>query len=394
MPRKLSKSSIKPPVLITSPIKTASSAAAAAAAPHLSKTAEQRNQETEEMLQTIRETPIYDRYGRAHYNGTPIGSGDKQWRKQHGIGAKYSRQCSMLGIGITRDSFLPSECRINEQSALRETPRSSKITNETLNWAKKYNFHTDKKFMKQLSMVQKRVLQAEDLPIELSLQQREELFHCIYKISNYALLDKRQPCPPMGTSTREQMSKAQNWQGDTAASASDVFYFPTFKSVDKCEPRTVFGPNNQMEWIEKQRILEEKSKEQAEAREPHWSENTEMPQTMGTPNFDARIPTAPAFSFGVSERPPLSTKDPKMNPPIYNVHIQNDPQFLPRYKTFGAGYRSMGYAEKDRTKTLRPKSQVWGAPMPEINHEKIKSPVRFGLIISPKVPYGKYKLFG
>lgn len=83
------------------------------------------------------------------------------------------------------------------------------------------------------------------------------------------------------------------------------------------------GPPDQEDWKRKRYREDAISKEKAAPREAHWSENTEMPQTMGVRNFDARIPTAPAFSFGVSERPPLSTKDPKMNPPIYNVHIEN-----------------------------------------------------------------------
>ena len=78
--------------------------------------------------------------------------------------------------------------------------------------------------------------------------------------------------------------------------------------TDKQEPRTVFGPRNQKEWREKRYREERMAKQRAAPRAPHWSENTEMPQTMGTPNID--VPTAPAFTFGESERPPLSSKDP------------------------------------------------------------------------------------
>jgi len=356
----------------------------------------QQEIETEEKLDKIRRTPVIDRYGRAHYNGTPIGSGDKAWRLQHGIGAKYSRQCSMLGIGISRDSFLPSECKVNDKSAMRDTPRSTKLSNETYKWARKYGFDKNEQFMKQLRFVQKRVVSVDNLPVELTELQKQELFQCVYKIANYSLQDKRQPAPPMGTATREQMLKAQLWLGDISASSSDVFYFPSYKATDKRLPRTVFGPPNQQDWIMKRKKEEARSKEEASARTPHWSENTEMPQTMGTPNVDARIPTAPAFTFGTSERPPINGAQALVSPPIYNVPFENDPRFLPRYKTFGANYRSMGYGEqsKNRTKSRRPKSTEWGAPMPEPHVGKVKSPTRFGLILTPKVSYAKYKLFG
>lgn len=390
MTKKVSKSSIKAPEVLLASSNGLNSSRSKKI--HVSKTAAVRAKETEEMLEKIRLTPIYDRYGRPHFEGTPIGSGDRSWRRQHGIGAKYSRQCSLQGIGITRDSFLPSECRINEQMAMRDTPRSTKLSNETKAWAKKHNFFKNEHFMKKLRFVQKRVKSVDTLP-NLTKEQKEELFDCIYKVANYSLLDKRQKKPPIGTSTREKMAKAQNWQGDTSGSSTDVFYYPTFKLTDKQEPRTVFGPSNQEEWKRKRYEEDRLSKEKAAPRKPHWSENVEMPQTMGTPNFDARIPTAPAFTFGTSERPPISNKDKTLNPPIYNVHIENDPLFLPRYKTFGSKYRSMGYAQRDGTKTRRPKSLEWGAPMP-ITGETPKNPTRYGLILTPKVSYSQYKLYG
>ena len=235
MPRKSSKPSIKPPPLTPSP---------APKRPHTttptSKSSHLRMQETEQMLEKIRSTPIYDRYGRPHYEGTPIGSGDKAWRRQHGVGAKYSRQCSLQGIGITRDSFLPYECKVNDRTAMLDTPRSNKLSTEVLTWAKKYQHLDDPSFMKQLRLVQKRVVSVDTLP-NVPLAQKEELFDCIYKIANYSLLDKRQIGPPIGTASREQMTKAQNWQGDTSGSSTDVFYFPSFALTDKRLPRTVFG---------------------------------------------------------------------------------------------------------------------------------------------------------
>jgi hypothetical protein len=54
----------------------------------------------------------------------------------------------------------------------------------------------------------------------------------------------------------------------------------------------------------------------------------------------------------------------------------------------------MGYGERDRTKTRRPKSLEWGQPMPERDHKIVKNPSRFGLIITPKVSYSQYKLYG
>ena len=392
MTRKLSKGSIKAPVSIvatrrpqTTPVQK-------------TKTKEELlHEKTEAKLNQIRRTPTIDRYGRAHYSGTPIGSGDKAWRKQHGIGAKYSRQCSMLGIGIQRDSFLPSECRLNEQNAARDTPRSTKISCETYEWAKRHGFTENVEFMHHLGFVQKRVCSVESLHqyASLSAIQQEELFDCIFKEASYVLLDKREPAPPMGTSTREQMSKATNWMGDTSQSASDVFYFPSFALTDRRLPRTVFGPPDQQEWIRKRRAEEAKEKEEAAPSIPHWSENTEMPQTMGTPNVDARIPTAPAFTFGTSERPPVGIVDPIIkNLPIYNVHHHNDPRFLPRYKEFGAKFRSMGYAEENRTKSRVQKSTEWGPPMPNFEDgKKMKSPTRFGLILAPKVSYSQYKLY-
>ena len=207
MPRKLSKSSIKPAAVIAAP-------ALAPSPIELSKTSSHdRMRETERKLEKIRSTPVYDRYGRAHFEGTPIGSGDKAWRLQHGSGAKYSRQCSLQGVGISRDSFLPSECKVNERTAMSTTPRSNKLSKEVKDWAKKYKYTNDAAFMKKLRLVQKRVVSCDVLP-NITDEQKQELFDCIYKIANYALLDKRQAAPPMGTSTREQMAAAQNWQGE------------------------------------------------------------------------------------------------------------------------------------------------------------------------------------
>lgn len=113
-------------------------------------------------------------FSKLHTEPSCIGSGDRSWRRQHGIGAKYSRQCSLQGVGITRDSFLPSECRINEQMAMRDTPRSTKLSNETKAWAKKHNFFKNEHFMEKLRFVQKRVKSVDTLP-NLTKEQKEEL---------------------------------------------------------------------------------------------------------------------------------------------------------------------------------------------------------------------------
>ena len=384
--RRVSKGSAKPPVFHT-PIRKRQK----------KKTkAELLLEATERHTEKIRNTPTFDRYGREHREGTPIGSGDKQWRLQHGIGAKYSPKTPFLGIGISRDSFLPNECRVNDRMAMRMTPRSAKLSNEQIAFAKKYRFWTDSDWMLKFKMVCKRVAPIEILGLSKNLG--IELRPLIYKRAGYTLQDKRAANAHFGGSTREQMLRAQLWQGDITASASDVFYFPSYKLIDKTAPSVLYGSNGPEYWKAKYDAELELDRQEAAPRVPHWSENLEMPQTMGTPNVEAQIPTAPAFSFGSSDRPPINGAQggKGVNPPIYNVKIHNDPQFLPRYKTFGAKYRSMGYGENERrAKSRVPKSTEWGAEYKQ-KTEKVKNPARFGKLLAPKntLPYAKYKLFG
>ena len=110
----------------------------------------QREKEVERRIEYIRQNPRLDRYGRPVPDGTPLGSGDASWRRQHGVGAKYSPMTPMLGIGISRDSFLPDSVRFNDKMALRVTPRSSKLTKEVKAWAVKYGVDKDPQFMKKL----------------------------------------------------------------------------------------------------------------------------------------------------------------------------------------------------------------------------------------------------
>ena len=347
---------------------------------------------SERRIEMIRQTPMYDRFGREYKDGTPLGSGDKQWRMQYGIGAKYSPKTPLLGIGIARDSFLPSECRVNEKAAMRNTPRSTKLTKEQKEFAKENGYDSNEEFMTQFRLVCKRVAPIETLGMtkELNLQLRP----LIYKRAGYALQDKRASNAHFGYSTREQMLKSQLWQGDIQASASDVFYFPSYKLLDKRQPSFLYGTKGPDYWKAKHEAEEQKWHEDGAPREPHWSEHTEMPKTIGTVNFDARVPTAPSFSFGASKRP-LIGGGGSMNPPIYNVHIENDPNFLPRYKTFGERYRSMGYGEKERTKSRVPKSTEWG-PVYVPKTGKTLNPARFGKLLAPKnsLPYSHYKLYG
>ena len=404
MPRRVSKGSIKSsrPLI---------SLAAGSTSVHARTHPQQKNkkenktrdelfeEQTERRIEAIRRTPVIDRFGRAHSAGTPLGIGDKQWRRQHGIGAKYSPKPPFLGIGISRDSFLPSECKLNEKRAMRTTPRSSKLPQEVRRWATRakgsgWQQH-DKAFDSALRLVAKRVAGIDSLfEFGITPEQAQELRPLIYKFASYSLLDRRPPNAHFGHATREQMLKSQLWQGDITTSASDVFYFPSYKLVDPTpiSPMLGGGPDPG-EWRRKRAAEAAREAEAAAPREAHWSEHTEMPRTFGVANFDARVRTAPKFSFGTSQRPPINGAQSTVNPPIGNVPFTGDPRFLPRYKTFGAKYQSFG--PKEPTKSLRPKTDEWGAPL-KPRPAKMKNPARFGVILAPKnsCPYSVYKMYG
>ena len=90
-----------------------------------------RDKQVADRIEQIRQTPQTDRYGRPVVDGSPIGNGDSNWRLHYGVGGYSGVHTPMLGIGISRDSFLPTECRENEKNAQRvldvakHTPRSS-----------------------------------------------------------------------------------------------------------------------------------------------------------------------------------------------------------------------------------------------------------------------------
>ena len=69
MTKKVSNSSIKAPEVLLASSNGLNSSRSKKI--HVSKTAAVRAKETEEMLEKIRLTPIYDRYGRPHFEGTP-----------------------------------------------------------------------------------------------------------------------------------------------------------------------------------------------------------------------------------------------------------------------------------------------------------------------------------
>ena len=130
-------------------------------------------------------------------------------------------------------------------------------------------------------------------------------------VLNYKWTDKRQSRPPMLMATREQDLKARLWGNmGTGESATEATYNPDYSKI---EPRTC---------------------------SPH---------------------------FGTSLRPPVQNVTGAQDAPIYMVNIPGPPSQpdLPRYRTFGASYQSMGKGEKDRTKSRVPKSKEWGPPLPK-----------------------------
>ena len=325
-----------------------------------------------------------DKYGRVIALGTPLGCADKAWRSHYGIGGKDSKKTSLLGENMGRDSFLPLECKLNEKRAVRDTPRSSKLTKEILKWAERRGYTSNDAFMQKLRRCAKRVQPLETLGI--SQREVNELRPLIYKRASYSLLDKTSPAPHFTTSTREQMTKATLWSGDSGTPATDAFYFPDYSPVD---PRVKVPP------------MSVTTREQMQASQMWRGVGATKPNPIAyNPSFKLLDARQPAFSFGTSERPEIFQKNTDV---LYNVPIENDPRFLKRYKTFGAKYQSFG--PRRPTKSRMHKKECADAansscsPSPsteggEGHTQKRQQPTRFGLVLSPSLKYHQYKLYG
>ena len=334
----------------------------------------------EDRIEFIRQNPQKDRYGRPVVDGTPLGSGDASWRLHYGFAGYESSKCVMLGIGIPRDSFLPQECRNNEKNALRDTPRSSKITKEVKKWAIKHKLYHKPVFMKKLRMVHKRVYPIESL--KLPQYMLDELKPMIYRFSSYKLLDKREPNAHFGSSTRVQMTQATLWKcmGDPGnASACKTTYRPKYKYLDEQRPRTHMGTSTR----------EQMTKAQMWASFGGTGEaSTEATYDRNFSLVDRR---QPAVHFGTAKRPSPLIRTGAHDAPIYMVQMENHPQYLPRYKTFGAKYKSFGPRPEERSKSRVPKPTEWGPPPPkpgEINLD----PMRYGM--NKNLKYSQYKFRG
>lgn len=351
-----------------------------------------REQEVNRRIEHIRQNPRLDPYGRPVPDGTPLGSGDASWRRQHGVGAKYSPMTPMLGIGISRDSFLPDSVRFNNKMAMRVTPRSSKLTKEVKAWARKHGVHEDIEFMKNLILVRKKVMPIRKLlALGVSEEAVDELHPMIFKFANYALLDKRHANAHFGYSTREQMTRSQMWSsmsGTGCGDSTEATYNPNYAFMDKRLPRPA-------------RLT---ATREQDTRSRLWKGGTGISETDAfyMPDRSILYPREPAFSFGASNRPPVQNVTGAQDAPIYMVTTPGPPSRpdLPQYRTFGAKYQSMGVGERDRQKSRRPRPTEWGAPLQA--KTTTKSPVRFGLHIPPRQKNGKllkpryqdYKLFG
>jgi hypothetical protein len=349
------------------------------------------NKKVADRIELIRQTPQTDRYGRPVVDGSPIGNGDANWRLHYGVGGYSGVHTPMLGIGISRDSFLPAECRINEKNAERilkpekHTPRSTRLTKEVKDWVKKYGLGKDKMFMTKLIMVTNRVKSIETLKLPEDVA--KELRPLIFKFAGYEILDKRHPNAHFGYSTREQMTNAQLWScmGDPGGNKSSASYIPNYTLTDKRQPRPP--------------ILTATREQDLKAR--LWGDmGTGEAATEATyfPNYKVIDKRVASPHFGTSLRPPVQIVTGAQDAPIYMVNIPGPPSQpdLPRYRTFGAKYRSMGYGEKDTTKSRVPKSKEWGAPIPKRVGKKL-NPARFGLHLAPKTSpllYQQYKLYG
>lgn len=342
------------------------------------------DKQAEDRIEYIRSHPRKDKYGRPLVDGTPLGSGDKSWRLQYGFAGACSAHTPMLGIGISRDSFLPNECKNNEKNAFRDTPRSSKLSKEILKWVSKYELANDPLFMKNLRMVNKRVQSFDTL--RLTPRKGAELKPMIYRSAKYTLLDKRNANAHFGHSTREQMTKATLWNSMGAPggpSACNVTYVPKYKYIDRQQPRTHMGTATREQVV----------KSQLWGGMATGESSTEATYA---PNFVAVDRKQPAFTWGKSQRPSPLVKTGGHDAPIYMVHFENMPQHLPRYKTFGAKYQSFG--PKELTKSRCPKSKEWGPPPPDKNAPKKLNPTRYGYYLQmknqPTMKYSAYKFWG
>ena len=99
----------------------------------------------------------------------------------------------------------------------------------------------------------------------------------------------------------------------------------------------------------------------------------------------------PNVHFGTALRPSPLVKTGAHDAPIYMVQMENHPQYLPRYKTFGAKYKSFGLPPEERTKSRRPKPLEWGPPLPPKNEKKL-DPMRYGM--NKNLKYSQYKFRG
>ena len=356
------------------------------------------NKKVADRIELIRQTPQTDRYGRPVVDGSPIGNGDSNWRKHYGVGGYSGVHTPMLGIGISRDSFLPIECRQNDKKAQRilqidkHTPRSTKLTKEVKQWVKKYGLENDKLFIAKLVMVTNKVKSIETLKLPTDIMM--ELKPLIFKFASYKAFDKRHANAHFGYSTREQMTNAQLWScmGSSGIPEFSNSYVPNYSATDKRASRPP--------------MLMATREQDLKAR--LWGNmGTGESATEATYNPDYSAIEARTCSphFGTSLRPPVQNVTGAQDAPIYMVNIPGPPSQpdLPRYKTFGPKFRSMGYSSKGRTKSRRPKSEKWGEDMESFLKRKpatnsARNPARFGLHLTPKgspvIPYSVSKLYG
>jgi hypothetical protein len=332
-------------------------------------------------------------YGRPVVDGSPIGNGDSNWRAIYGVGGHSGVHTPMLGIGISRDSFLPMECRENEKNAQRvlqpelHTPRTTKLSKEVKRWLKKYGLDNDALFRSKLIMVCKKVKNIESLKLPDDIA--AELKPLIFKFADYSLLDKRHANAHFGVSTREQMTNAQLWScmGDPGGNKSDASYHVKYTATDKrhpCPPMLMASREQDL----KARLWGNMGTGEA-ATEATYN-----------PNYAAVEGRVPSSHFGNSLRPPVQNVTGAQDAPIYMINIPGPPSQpdLPRYKTFGVKYQSMGKGERDRQKSRCPKSTEWGAPLGP-KKKKERNPLRFGQNLdlgknTRAKKYSSYKLYG
>ncbi len=330
----------------------------------------------------------YDRFGRLVSKGTPIGVGDTSWVRNYGFGS--GPKAPLLGIGISRDSFLSSECKRNEKLAGSNDERDNKLPLEIINWCKDHDLDIKRgsMFREKLLPVAKRTKSLETLNLHPDLL--DELRPLIYKRAAFTLQDKRQPNAHFGTSTREQAQKSQMWRGVVSKSEVEVTYNPSFKTQDARSPAHSFGTGlregrgsiraRKISFFESNSSqTSENAGKETLSSAMNQTELKEDGSTMGKANYLSSIPTQPKFSFGTSKRPPINgiTKE---SPPIYNVIMKSK------------GVPTTSFGPRERTKSRVPKSSEWGAPLQPRGPKKFV-PTRFGLVLA-KVPYSSYKLYG